>query len=287
VSTQLLIYEHTVPVSHGRHGDWSVEVGANYGFSRTVNSVPLMAVEFASAAAEYAIVFAGTGDVVMPTAVLGLRNEENLYLSKDEGWQAKYIPAFVRRYPFVFSSPDDGKTFTLCIDEKFPGFNQHGRGERLFTDDRKPTPYVENVMKFLQQYQLEFQRTQAFCKKLKDLNLLEPMRAQVSLDTGERMSLAGFSAVDRARLKTLSAEALAELVRTDMLELVYTHVISLRNFAGMRERAIGAGSSERTRAAGEDRAPTVPGEVTNKPQKRPSEAGALMDSTVRKRRPAG
>ena len=66
----------------------------------------------------------------------------------------------------------------------------------------KPTPYVENVLKFLQQYQLEFHRTQEFCKKLKDLNLLRPMQAQVDIGAGERLALGGFSVVDRARLKT-------------------------------------------------------------------------------------
>lgn len=240
MSTKLLIYETAVPVSSGRHGNWSVEVGGDYAFSRNVNSVPLMAVEFPSAVAEYPIVFAGTGDIVMPAVILGMRGDENLYLTPQGGWQAKYIPAFVRRYPFVFSSPDEGKTFTLCIDEAFPGFNQQGRGERLFTADRKPTPYVENVLKFLQQYQVEFRRTQGFCKKLKDLNLLEPMQAQVNLDSGERMFLTGFSAVDRGRLKTLSAEVLAELAKSDELELIYAHLSSMRNFAGMRDRLAGA-----------------------------------------------
>jgi hypothetical protein len=236
LATQLLIYETATPVAHARHGDWSVEVGTDYSFSRGVNSVPLMSVEILSAAAEYAVVFGGTGDVVMPAVILGLRGEENLYLTERGGWQAKYIPAFLRRYPFVFSSPDEGKTFTLCIDEAFPGFNRKGRGERLFTDERKPTPYVENVLKFLQQYQLEFRRTQALCKKLKELNLLEPMRAQISLESGERMFLTGFSAVDRARLKTLSADVLAGLVKSDELELIYAHLSSMRNFQGMRDR---------------------------------------------------
>jgi SapC protein len=236
LATQLLIYETATPVSHARHGDWSVEVGTDYSFSRGVNSVPLMAVEVLGAAAEYAVVFGGTGDVVMPAVILGLRGEENLYLTEQGGWQAKYIPAFLRRYPFVFSSPDEGKTFTLCIDEGFPGFNKKGRGERLFTAERKPTPYVENVLKFLQQYQVEFRRTQAFCKKLKELNLLEPMRAQINLESGERMFLTGFSAVDRARLKTLSADALASLVKSDELELIYAHLSSMRNFQGMRDR---------------------------------------------------
>jgi SapC len=153
----------------------------------------------------------------MPVAVLGVRTNENLYVAKEGGWQAKYIPAFVRRYPFVFSSGHEskrhkGKRFTLCIDETFPQFNQSGRGERLFGDDGKPTPYVENGLKFLGQYQREFQHTEAFCKKLKDLNLLKPMRAQIKLGFGGRMALGGFSVVDCARLKTLSGNVLAQLV---------------------------------------------------------------------------
>ena len=240
MATQLMIYETAVPVSHARHGTWSLEVGTDYAFCRNINSVPLMAAEFASAALEYAVVFGGTGDAVMPVTVLGVRADENLYVTKEGGWQAKYIPAFVRRYPFVFFSRDDSKTFTLCIDEAFPGFNQNGRGERLFGDDGKPTPYVENVLKFLGQYQREFQRTQAFCKKLKDLNLLEPMQAQIKLGSGERMALGGFSVVDRARLNTLSGNVLAQLVQSDELELIYAHLVSMRNFATLRDRLAGA-----------------------------------------------
>lgn len=240
MTAKLLIYETAVPVSKTRHANWSVEVGADYGFSRNVNAVPLMAVEFPHAAAEYAVVFAGGDKEVMPAAILGVRDQQNLYLGEEGAWRARYIPAFVRRYPFVFSSRDDGRNFTLCIDEAFKGFNQEGRGERLFDDAGKPSAYVDNVLKFLQQYQIEFQRTQAFCRRLQDLNLLEPMRAQMTLPSGERMALTGFMAVDRARVKTLSADKLSELARSDELELVYNHLQSLRNFGAMRERLGGA-----------------------------------------------
>ena len=235
---RLMIYETAVPVSHARHSNWSLEVGTTYAFCRKVNSVPLMATEFASAALEYAIVFGDIGDVVMPAAVLGVRTDENLYVTKQGHWQAKYVPAFVRRYPFIVSSRDEGKTFTLCIDEAFAGLNQSGRGERLFGNDGKPTPYVEDMLKFLQRYQLEFRRTEAFCKKLKDLNLLEPMRAQIELGSRQRMALRGFSVVQRARLKTLTANVLAELVRSDELELIYNAFVSMRNFATLRDRLV-------------------------------------------------
>jgi len=236
MTAQLLIYESAVPVNAQRHGDWALEPANDYSFSSRVNSVPLMAVEFPSAAAEYAIVFSGSKDAVVPAVILGMRGDQNLYLTKDGGWQAKYLPAFLRRYPFVFSSSQDGKTFTLCIDESYARFNQAGRGERLFTDEKKPTPYVERVLKFLEQYQIEFRRTQAFCKKLLELELLEPMRAQASLGSGEKVSLVGFMAANRDKVKALPAEKLAELARSDELELLYLHLASMRNFTGMGER---------------------------------------------------
>jgi hypothetical protein len=233
---QMLIYESAVPVSHARHGEGSVEVGADYAFSRNVNSVPLMAVEFPSAAGEYAIVFAGTPENLVPAVILGMRKDENLYLDAKNAWKAKYIPAFVRRYPFIFSTSEDGRTFTLCIDEAFKGFNQQGRGERLFDADKKPTPYVSRVLKFLEQYQIEFHRTQAFCKRLAELNLLEPMKAQANFGSGEQFALVGFMAVNRDRVKALPAETLAEMAKSDELELLYLHLQSMRNFSDMAGR---------------------------------------------------
>ena len=238
MSTQQLIYESAVPVSNSRHGQCSVEVGADYSFARNVNSLPLMAVEFPPAAPDYAIVFAGNAEAVMPAVILGVRNNENLFLSDSGEWQAKYVPAFLRRYPFVFSSSEDGKTFTLCIDENFSGFNRDGRGQRLFTDDGKPTPYVENVLKFLQEYRNQFLLTQAFCKKIVELKLLEPMQAQFTMVTGEKMSLTGFMVVDRKKLKDLPGDVLAELAKTDQLELIYLHLQSMRNFNAIKDRLV-------------------------------------------------
>ena len=238
MSTQLLIYETAVPVNNARHSNWSVETNASYAFSSKVNSVPLMAAEFPPAASEYAIIFSGTDDVIMPAVILGMRGDQNIFLDQQGGWQGKYIPAFIRRYPFVFAGEDSGKTLTLCIDEAFAGCNQEGRGQRLFAEDGKPTPYVDQVLGFLQEYQLQFKRTQAFCKKLQELDLLEPMQAQITLPSGERLSLSGFMAVDRNRLKALPVETLGELAQSDALELIYLHLQSIRNLYNVRDRLV-------------------------------------------------
>ncbi|QDW36916.1 SapC family protein [Bradyrhizobium sp. KBS0727] len=236
MTTQLLIYETVVPVMFANHRHSSVDIGRNFAFSSKINSVPLTAIEFRDAQSDYPIVFAGNKEGVMPAVILGLREGENLYLSRDGKWDARYIPAFVRRYPFVFAKSEDGERFNLCIDEQFSGFNGDGRGERLFTDDGKPTTYVENILKFLQEYQLQFHRTERFCKKLLELDLLEPMHAQVEMNSGEKYSLGGFMAVNREKLKELSGEKLAELAKTDELELIYLHLQSMRNFAALKDR---------------------------------------------------
>jgi hypothetical protein len=238
MTAQMLIYETVVPLTAAQHQECSVETSANYSFSAKVNSVPLMAVEFPEAASEYAIVFAGSAENIMPAVILGLRRDENLFVGNDSSWGARYKPAFVRRYPFVFSTTPDGERFVLCIDEAFSGFNREGRGQKLFDGDKKPTPYVDNILKFLQEYQVQFLRTQAVCQKIRELDLLEPMRAQVELRTGEKLSLGGFMAVNRAKLKALPGDKLAELAKTDELELLYLHLQSMRNFTGLPDRLL-------------------------------------------------
>lgn len=236
MSTQLLIYETAVPVSSQKHKDWSIKKGPDCSFAQQVNAVPLTAVEFARAGTEYAIVFTKSADTVLPAVILGLQNKENLYLKADGSWDAKYIPAFIRRYPFVFSRTNDGKTFTLCLDESFQGCNQTGMGERLFDSLGERSDYLKNVLNFLQDYQGQFQLTETFGKKLLELDLLEPMKAQVTLKTGKQLALTGFLAVNRKRLKELSAETLAELVKTNQMELIYIHLQSMGHLSGLTDR---------------------------------------------------
>jgi hypothetical protein len=236
MSKQLMFYDNAVPINSQRHKGWSVAKTNDFAFARHANSVPLMAVEFSSAMAEYAIVFAGA-EAVLPVVILGIHDAENLYLNEALGWNAKYIPAFVRRYPFVFSSSTNGhNTLTLCIDEEYFGCNQDGRGERLFDSQGQRTMYLESMLQFVKQYQEHSLRTQAFCNKLKELNLLDPMQADFTLNNGEKHRLTGFMAVNRDRLKGLSGEQLVELVKNDGLELIYLHLQSMRNLGTLAAR---------------------------------------------------
>ncbi|GAA2813779.1 SapC protein [Aminobacter aminovorans] len=254
MAKQLLIYERAVPVTRQAHGDLSVKVGGDFSYARHVNSVPLMAAEFAHAADEYTVVFAGQGEDIIPVVLLGVRDNENLFVDDKGGWGGKYVPAFLRRYPFVFSSDDDGANFTLCVDEEFEGCNRTGRGERLFDNDGERTQYLESVLGFLQAYQVQFHRTRGLTKRLNELGLFESMQARFTLRNRQVLTLSGFLAVNRERLKALSGEQLAELQAYDDLELIYLHLFSMRHLTSTAER-IGAGAVGGEQVAEEQTAP--------------------------------
>jgi hypothetical protein len=238
MDTQLLFYNEVAPITAERHSNWHAREVKDFSFAKKTNSVPLMAAEFLSALADYPIVFAGDEESVIPVILLGMRNDENAFVGPDGDWNSHYIPAFVRRYPFVLALSDDNEKYYLCIDETFSGFNQTDEGPALIGEDGTPTEYTQNVLEFLSQYQSEFELTQAICKKLKDLNLLEAKQVQATAASGETMSVDGFYAVEPSRLANLSSEAIVDLVRSGTYELICFHLASLRNFELLRDRSL-------------------------------------------------
>ena len=223
---QLLFYEDVTPVSPQHHRDLCIE-RVDYSFASNVNAVPLAAAEMAAAAADYPIVFAGQTGNTMPVIILGLERGKNQHVSDAGEWTTNYIPAFVQRYPFVFSQTDGG--FMLCVDEQWAGCNREGRGDRLFDEQGNRTEYLDGMMKFLGDSQVQAERTKVYCSHLTELGLLEPMQAEFTLSSGENKSLGGFKAVNRQKVKELEPEKLAELSKTGELELTYVHLLSMNN----------------------------------------------------------
>ncbi len=229
MTTQLLFYKNVSPVSSEQHKDVSVKSGTDFSFAKKVNSAPIVAAEFAKAAEEFAIVFVGEGENTVPVVILGANKDENSFVDAKGAWLAGYTPAFIRRYPFVFSVTEDQKNYALCIDEDFEGCNTEGKGEKLFDAEGERTVYLEQVVSFQKNYQVQHQLTQGLCKRLEELDLLEPVTAGFNKAEGQVQKLSGFKAVNRSKLKALDSDVLAELVKNDGMELIYLHLQSLSN----------------------------------------------------------
>jgi SapC len=201
--------------------------------------------EFAEASKEYVIAFVeATGPVeagsappreVSPIVLLGLREDENLYLPVPDGpWDARYVPAFVRRYPFAYTRDAHGATAVL-IDAAFEGFNDT-EGELLVQDDGEAAPYLKEMIGFLDAFEAEVERTRGFCRRLLELDVLKPVQIDVDLPDGSKLNAGGVQIVDEDKLKALPDAALLELARNGALGLLHAHLISTTNVQRLTER---------------------------------------------------
>lgn len=238
MTTPPLFYTKIVPLSKVQHQQLNVTPLKDYKHTRTTNSVYITAVEFLAAAREYPIVFgAGNDGSISSLVILGLKNNENVFVGKKGEWLGNYIPAYIRRYPFILA--EDKKhsgNFAVCIDEGYTGFNKKKSGTKLFADDGTETPFLQKSIAFLKEYQNHIQQTRIFCNRINELKLLEPMQARVE-SKGKKQMLGGFQCVSRKRLKELPAEALHGLAGIDYLELIYAHLHSLANLDHLLKRS--------------------------------------------------
>lgn len=198
------------------------------------NSVFLAAVEFADACKEYPIVFVRAGQpgadgkqAIAPLAVLGLRPGSNLFIDGDN-WAGNYVPAYVRRYPFVMARLDQSAdNMAVCYDSKWAAFNET-TGEALFKDGQ-PTEFLLNAKTFLENFEQEAERTRLICNLLQEMDLLQDMRFEATLPNGEKLDVEGFLALDEKKYSELADDKVLQLYRNGLISMLKMHRLSLTN----------------------------------------------------------
>jgi hypothetical protein len=232
----LLFYHKPIALNREAHRKLKIRPVPSFAYAGKVNSVPLTGNEFAAAARTLPIVFINDArQQPNPIALLGLRRDENLFVEADGRWTGSYIPAFIRRYPFVLIEKPGSEAMTVGIDEAFPGFNAD-EGESIFAEDGSEGASLKRAMEFLNAYQNDAKRTQDFLAQLKRLDLLIPQAINVALRDGTKFTVDGFSVVDEARLLKLDEKEAGNLLRSGHLGWIYMHLLSMANIADLSTR---------------------------------------------------
>ena len=100
----VLFYSKPEPLSRETHGNMGLKQVPNpFRFAAQTHIMPLVVTEFAPAALSYPIIF--VGEQRMPVAVMGVNQGENLFANEQGVFEVDaYLPAYMRRYPFVFAN---------------------------------------------------------------------------------------------------------------------------------------------------------------------------------------
>lgn len=229
-----LFYSRPVPVQADVHADVRI-LKADHAFTARNNAIPLVVGEFAQALHHFPILFAGKSGV--PMAALGL-TEDNLFVRDGEWDEASYIPAYVRRHPFIFIDVDDGKNYVLGIDADSPRVVRGGEAGNALFEDGKPTEVLNKAMEFCGQFTREHAITQEFAAGLVELDLLVERSANVRLPDGSEMNLNGFYVVDVEKFGKLPDATVLDWHRKGWLALVHQHLMSLHRFSDLSRRQV-------------------------------------------------
>lgn len=206
-------------------------------FATDANSILINGVEFVEAAKSYPIVFTQT-DTPLPSVVLGLE-QQNYFVDEKGQWKdGAYIPAYVRKYPFVFMNVPEQGQFLLCVDEEAKQFRATGNKETLpFYDGENPSELSRNALEFCTAFHNYHQLTRQFCNALKDADLLVSTRSDAKLVTGREITLGGFLVIDEKKLNSLPDEKILEFQKKGWLAWIHFILQSSTNWKRLVDMA--------------------------------------------------
>jgi hypothetical protein len=228
------LFQRAAPLSKEQHRDAFLETGTGYDFARSISFVPALLSEFPDLVSNYTLAFLQKGEKVGVVALLGLKENENLFVEADGSWAVDYVPAMLRQYPFAAMVGEERQM--LGIAEDCPGLNTSGKGKALFGADGEISEFVVRVQKLVSGLASAGVQSEAFCARMKELELLSPIKAVLKNDIGEERRISGIHVVNREALNNLPAETLKDLQLHGMLEGIYLHLLSLRNLRNLSAR---------------------------------------------------
>ena len=228
----VLFYKQPEPLAKELHGKMGVKrMDGPFKFAKEGHAIPLTVGEFPLAAVTGPIIF--VGEEKLPIAVMGLNAGENMFVRDDGTFEAGvYIPAYVRRYPFVFANDTTANQMVLCVDRGAEFVDANGGDLPFFDEKGEPSDYTKNCIEFCNNFEVERQRTMSFVQLLKDLDLFEAKMAQFTPTNpdgtaGEPQKIAEYFGVSEEKLNKLPAEKIVELRDNGALGQIYAHLLSL------------------------------------------------------------
>ncbi|MCW8931020.1 MAG: SapC family protein [Gammaproteobacteria bacterium] len=224
------LFKKIIPINNNDHLKLKICDVVNYSFAKTTNASVLTTAEFEKGSKIYPILFIRDGNDILPVALFGLEDKQNLFLKWNNQWDASYIPAHIRRYPFSLANADSISEFVVCIDEKATVLGSSGEFS-LFLNNGKQSEYLSEKIRFLQELQIEYEKTLVFTRRIDELKLFEPMNATINLNNGDNLSISGFYTVNKEKFQQLDEHIYKELVINDDMKLIYEHYSSLDNFS--------------------------------------------------------
>ena len=227
-----ILYNDLVPLNSNQHAGWKARTVDRAPWIAKQHAVPLTVEEFPLAQRDYPIVFS-QGERPVPLALMGLNEGVNTFFDEEGKLVAdgeRYIPAYIRRYPFLLARLDpNSENMSLCFDPTSDLVGDFEEGNALFTEDNKPSEHTTALLNFCERFEEAGRRTQAFVDEINKAELL--MDGEVSIQRPDAPDqpfiYRGFKMINQDKLREMRGDELRKWNQSGLLPLLFAHLFSL------------------------------------------------------------
>lgn len=166
-------------------------------------------------------------ETLLPVALLGLTQGENLFLS-ESGWATDSIPLMMRKGPFFIAKEKQSNgelNSVIAIDDNHQKI-QTSEGEPLFLELGGYSDHLEKTIGILERIESSHEHTAQFAQTLSTMHLVSPVSFSITLRNGNAFSLDGFHGIDEEAVSQLGSQALGELHQRGFLTPLYMMIAS-------------------------------------------------------------
>lgn len=226
-----LFYKDLMPLNLRDHKGWRSKQADTASWLVGQHAVPVTVDEFPLAQRNFPIVFS-VGDNPVPLALFGLNEGVNVYLDeKGTITEEIYLPAYVRRYPFLLAKLDSSsENMSLCFDPSSGLLGDFKEGTEVFAGE-DPSDFTKGVLQFCENFEQAGQRTQNFVAELVKNELLMDGEVTIQRNDGagndQPFVYRGFKMVNQEKLREVRGDQLRTWNQNGFLTLVYAHLLSL------------------------------------------------------------
>ncbi|WP_375456604.1 SapC family protein [uncultured Methylobacterium sp.] len=247
-----LFYRSIVPLDRERHRELTLLEPQEFGFARGSHLVPAVVDEFGPACRHLPILFLPESLGPTPVFLTGFRPGASALVDAQGTWTGRYLPAYLRRYPFILGEVD-GADPLICFDDTSgllaapptEAAADSGDGWRpLFEAGCGDSPVLAERIRLVIDYAAAARRTASLGRLLQDLALLRPLTIERrDPASGESHALHGVLGIDEAALAALPEAGFARLREGGWLSAIYAHLVSLQSIRDFTQGFAGPGSS--------------------------------------------
>lgn len=224
------------PLNFEKHKNlgYAEKYGSEYGHQ--VGAVMILPNEFAKAQREYPILFRKDSETgrFFPVVLLGLEENENLFLDESGTWGTRYIPLAMKQGPFLIGLQQQETEQKLAIYANLNDSRiQQNAAPALFNVDGSASNVLNEIRDILSARHKGSEVLESMMEAFLKHNILERVIIEINLANGAAIKFDAGYTVYIEKLMALENDAVVELHKSGFLSLAYNVADSVNNIQSL------------------------------------------------------